>query len=174
MRHELVRLAGLIDWRRFDEAFGTLYAENERFGKVKLPLLRRFSGVGTGTPPHDTLGDIFALDFEAFQNGFAWAARCASTSTGWSGTRRSRLSRRARSRLCGGNGQSGAGRAAADKFTAGLPASEPLSALLRCSDASSTNRKGPHRGQDCDGALGRRFGARNLGCAAGRRRASAG
>ena len=32
MRHELVRLAGLIDWRRFDEAFGTLYAENGRPG----------------------------------------------------------------------------------------------------------------------------------------------
>ena len=80
------------------------FTEIERFGKVKLPLLRRFSGLGTGTPPHDTLGDNFALDFEAFQNGFAWAAGCALTSTGWSGTRRSRLSRRARSRLCGGNG----------------------------------------------------------------------
>jgi hypothetical protein len=27
MRHELARLAGLIDWKRFDEAFGGLYAE---------------------------------------------------------------------------------------------------------------------------------------------------
>jgi IS5 family transposase len=27
MRHELVRLAGLMDWKRFDEAFGGLYAE---------------------------------------------------------------------------------------------------------------------------------------------------
>ena len=27
MRHELARLAGLIDWMRFDEAFGDLYAE---------------------------------------------------------------------------------------------------------------------------------------------------
>jgi IS5 family transposase len=27
MRHELVRLAGLIDWKRFDEAYGGLYAE---------------------------------------------------------------------------------------------------------------------------------------------------
>jgi hypothetical protein len=26
-RHELVRLSGLIDWRRFDEAFRALYAE---------------------------------------------------------------------------------------------------------------------------------------------------
>jgi IS5 family transposase len=32
MRHEFVRLAGLIDWRRFDEAFGALYAENGRPG----------------------------------------------------------------------------------------------------------------------------------------------
>ena len=24
LRHELTRLAGLIDWRRFDEAFGAL------------------------------------------------------------------------------------------------------------------------------------------------------
>jgi IS5 family transposase len=32
MRHELVRLAGLIEWKRFDEAFGTLYAEKGRPG----------------------------------------------------------------------------------------------------------------------------------------------
>ena len=32
MRHELVRLAGLIDWKRFDEAFGDLYAEKGRPG----------------------------------------------------------------------------------------------------------------------------------------------
>jgi IS5 family transposase len=32
VRHELVRLAGLIHWRRFDEAFGTLYAEKGRPG----------------------------------------------------------------------------------------------------------------------------------------------
>ena len=53
------------------------FTEIERFGKVKLPLLRRFAPFEKGTPPHDTLGDIFAaLDFEAFQNGFAaWAAR---------------------------------------------------------------------------------------------------
>ena len=55
------------------------FTEIERFGKVKLPLLRRFAPFKTGTPPHDTLGDIFAaLDFEAFQKGFAaWAARFA-------------------------------------------------------------------------------------------------
>ena len=53
------------------------FTEIERFGKVKLPLLRRFAPFEKGTPPHDTLGDIFAaLDFEAFQKGFAaWAAR---------------------------------------------------------------------------------------------------
>ena len=53
------------------------FTEIERFGKVKLPLLRRFAPFKNGTPPHDTLGDIFAaLDFEAFQKGFAaWAAR---------------------------------------------------------------------------------------------------
>ena len=27
MHHELARLAGLIDWNRFDAAFGDLYAE---------------------------------------------------------------------------------------------------------------------------------------------------
>jgi transposase, IS5 family len=32
MRHELVRLAGLIEWKRFDEAFGILYAEKGRPG----------------------------------------------------------------------------------------------------------------------------------------------
>ncbi len=32
MRHELVKLAGLINWQRFDEAFGPLYAEQGRPG----------------------------------------------------------------------------------------------------------------------------------------------
>ena len=50
MRHELVRLAGLIDWRRFDEAFGTLYAEKGRPGlstrlMVGLHLLKHARGV---------------------------------------------------------------------------------------------------------------------------------
>ena len=55
------------------------FTEIERFGTVKLPLLKRFAPFKNGTPPHDTLGDIFAaLDFEAFQKGFAaWAARFA-------------------------------------------------------------------------------------------------
>lgn len=53
------------------------FTEIERFGKVKMHLLKRFAPFANGTPPHDTLGDIFAaLDFEAFQTGFAaWAAR---------------------------------------------------------------------------------------------------
>jgi hypothetical protein len=53
------------------------FTEIERFGKVKMHLLRRFAPFANGIPPHDTLGDIFAvLDFEAFQTGFAaWAAR---------------------------------------------------------------------------------------------------
>ena len=32
MRHELVRLAGLIDWKFFDERFEPLYAESGRPG----------------------------------------------------------------------------------------------------------------------------------------------
>jgi IS5 family transposase len=32
MRHELVRLANLINWQRFEEAFGPLYAEKGRPG----------------------------------------------------------------------------------------------------------------------------------------------
>ena len=40
MRHELVRLAGLIDWKRFDEAFGGLYAE-----KKARPCVRRYLAV---------------------------------------------------------------------------------------------------------------------------------
>jgi predicted transposase YbfD/YdcC len=53
------------------------FTEIERFGNVKMHLLKRFAPFANGTPPHDTLGDIFAaLDFEAFQTGFAaWAAR---------------------------------------------------------------------------------------------------
>ena len=34
-RHELVRLAGLIDWQRFEEAFGSLYVEHK--GRPGLP-----------------------------------------------------------------------------------------------------------------------------------------
>ncbi|MFY7948927.1 MAG: transposase, partial [Gemmatimonas sp.] len=34
-RHELVRLAKLIDWKRFEDAFGTLYDENR--GRPALP-----------------------------------------------------------------------------------------------------------------------------------------
>ena len=50
MRHELVRLAGLIDWKRFDEAFGGLYAEKGRPGlptrlMVGLHLLKHARGV---------------------------------------------------------------------------------------------------------------------------------
>jgi transposase, IS5 family len=50
MRHELVRLAGLIDWRRFDDAFGTLYAEKGRPGlptrlMVGLHLIKHARGL---------------------------------------------------------------------------------------------------------------------------------
>jgi len=50
MRHELVRLAGLIDWSRFDEAFGGLYAEKGRPGlptrlMVGLHLLKHARGI---------------------------------------------------------------------------------------------------------------------------------
>ena len=53
------------------------FTEIEHFGDVKLHLLRRFAPFANGTPPHDTLGCVFAaLDTEAFQRGFAlWAAR---------------------------------------------------------------------------------------------------
>ena len=49
MRHELVRLSGLIDWQRFDEAFGTLYAEKGRPGlptrlMVGLHLIKHARG----------------------------------------------------------------------------------------------------------------------------------
>jgi transposase, IS5 family len=50
MRHELVRLAGLIDWNRFDEAFGGLYAEKGRPGlptrlMAGLHLLKHARGI---------------------------------------------------------------------------------------------------------------------------------
>ena len=53
------------------------FTEGEVFGEAKLPLLKRFARFENGTPPHDTLGDTFAvLDYEAFQKCFAgWAAR---------------------------------------------------------------------------------------------------
>ena len=50
MRHELVRLAGLIEWKRFDEAFGALYAEKGRPGlptrlMVGLHMLKHARGI---------------------------------------------------------------------------------------------------------------------------------
>lgn len=50
MRHELVRLAALIEWKRFDEAFGGLYAEKGRPGlptrlMVGLHLIKHARGV---------------------------------------------------------------------------------------------------------------------------------
>ena len=50
MRHELVRLADLIDWKRFDEAFGGLYAEKGRPGlptrlMAGLHLLKHARGI---------------------------------------------------------------------------------------------------------------------------------
>ena len=52
-----------------------------RFGEKKLNLLRRFLPFADGTPPHDTLGDIFAtLDAEAFQRCFVdWVAGLTKT-----------------------------------------------------------------------------------------------
>ncbi len=46
------------------------------FGRLKLPLLKRFGGFEDGTPAHDHLGDILAtLDAEAFGRCFvAWVA----------------------------------------------------------------------------------------------------
>src|SRR5215212_5286709 len=49
-RHPLMRLAGLIDWARFDEAFGSLYAETGRPGlptrlMVGLHLLKHMKGL---------------------------------------------------------------------------------------------------------------------------------
>src|SRR3954453_14408969 len=49
-RHPLVQLAGLIDWARFDAAFGSLYAETGRPGlptrlMVGLHLLKHMKGV---------------------------------------------------------------------------------------------------------------------------------
>ena len=47
-----------------------------KFGRLKLPLLRRFRCFADGTPAHDHLGDILAtLDAEAFGRCFAaWVA----------------------------------------------------------------------------------------------------
>ena len=52
------------------------FTDIARFGDKKLDLLRRFLPFADGTPPHDTLGDIFAsLDAAAFQHCFvAWVA----------------------------------------------------------------------------------------------------
>jgi len=41
-RHELLKLAGLIDWTRFDDAFGTHYHDRKgrrRLGRGCTPLL---------------------------------------------------------------------------------------------------------------------------------------
>jgi predicted transposase YbfD/YdcC len=55
-----------------------------RFGDKKLALLRRFRPYRNGTPPHDTLGDIFAtLNADEFQRRFvAWVAAVTGIAAG--------------------------------------------------------------------------------------------
>jgi predicted transposase YbfD/YdcC len=57
------------------------FTDIARFGERKLGLLRRFLPFADGTPPHDTLGDIFAtLDADAFQRCFVdWVAALTRT-----------------------------------------------------------------------------------------------
>ncbi|MGC8534588.1 MAG: ISAs1 family transposase [Rhizomicrobium sp.] len=57
------------------------FTDIARFGVKKLELLRRFRPFADGTPPHDTLGDIFAsLDPHAFQRCFvSWVAALTKT-----------------------------------------------------------------------------------------------
>jgi hypothetical protein len=58
------------------------FTDIARFGAKKIDLLRRFRPFVDGTPPHDTLGDIFAtLDAGAFQRCFVnWVAALTKTS----------------------------------------------------------------------------------------------
>ncbi|MEI8343213.1 MAG: ISAs1 family transposase [Verrucomicrobiota bacterium] len=60
------------------------FTEIARFGEKKLDFLRRFRPFRDGTPPHDTLGDIFAsLDAEKFQQCFvAWVAHLTGVPAG--------------------------------------------------------------------------------------------
>jgi predicted transposase YbfD/YdcC len=60
------------------------FTDIARFGEKKLALLRRFRPYRDGTPPHDTLGDIFAtLAAEQFQRCFvAWVAAVTGIPTG--------------------------------------------------------------------------------------------
>ena len=60
------------------------FTDIARFGEKKLDLLRRFRPFRSGTPPHDTLGDIFAtLDAEHFQRRFvAWVASLTGLPSG--------------------------------------------------------------------------------------------
>lgn len=60
------------------------FTDIARFGQKKLELLRRFRPFRDGTPPHDTLGDIFAsLDAEKFQECFvSWVASITGTPRG--------------------------------------------------------------------------------------------
>ena len=57
------------------------FTDIARFGVKKLDLLRRLRPFADGTPPHDTLGDIFAsLDAGAFQRCFVdWVAALTKT-----------------------------------------------------------------------------------------------
>lgn len=60
------------------------FTDIARFGQKKLDLLRRFRPFLGGTPPHDTLGDIYAsLDAEKFQQCFvSWVASITGTPSG--------------------------------------------------------------------------------------------
>jgi predicted transposase YbfD/YdcC len=60
------------------------FTDIARFGDKKLALLRRFRPYRDGTPPHDTLGDIFAtLDADQFQRCFVeWVATVSGLPAG--------------------------------------------------------------------------------------------
>ena len=60
------------------------FTDIARFGDKKLTLLRRFRPFRDGTPPHDTIGAIFAtLDAEQFQRCFVtWVASVTGVPAG--------------------------------------------------------------------------------------------
>ena len=81
MRHEFVRLSGLIDWKRFDEAFGELYAEKGRLGlptrlMVGLHLIKHARGLSDEQVCAQWLENAY---FQYFSGETYFQTRCRST-----------------------------------------------------------------------------------------------
>ena len=89
MEHALVKLAGLIDWSRFDEAYGRFYHEKGRPGTQKAGLYPWFEV--PGHVPREmnlvcghwsTLGLFMGLGVYGIDSGCVWGGKLTALELG--------------------------------------------------------------------------------------------